>query len=225
MKNLIFLLLLISSHGHTQIPDYSSMTKREKYYFSNVEGYIKTIQGDTILGVIRLNSNGLFFEEIKDEKVSVKYPGRLKKYKYLSKIPISEIDKFYNGTHKKFNYVKKVENKYIILNKIVEGEVSVYEKPLVNFLRTKTSANGLFSGYTTVHTEIYFENKNEELYFIGKEISGLGSFEISSGNRNEIRENFIKFFKDKIAIKELEKVKPRKSKLIEFVKKYNTEYN
>ena len=208
---------------YLSIPDYSKLTKREKLIFLNGYGFVVTIENDTIYGVVRGNQAKGAATLNKKKQIKIKYPRDLEKYTYLTEISINKIKLYYSVSYRTFKYIRKVDSEYYIFDKIVEGKVSIYERNKIEyrlFLNVLINAGGgMGMGIvpkTTNH--IYFENGNDsELVEI------MNNDLYISTSKKEIKKNFINFFKDKVDREKLEKIKPRKNKLIEFVKKYNTE--
>lgn len=209
MRNLTLILILFSFQLNAQIPDYSELTKRDKIYFLNYYGYIKMKSGDTIFGAVkRIKSKGWSLDD--NPKLIIKYAKQFEKYKYLKEIPISQVDMYYDTFHKKYNYIKKLNRNYLILNKVVDGKIQIYEKLTTNY--NSNFNNNISTGYY----EAYFEDEKGNLTIIfGSEDS------LSAKKTKSPRERFIDFFKDSYDLEVLQKVKPTRKKIIEFVEKHN----
>jgi len=230
MKKIVFILFFIFGYTHAQIPDYARLTKKQKIRYLNGYGFIITTTNDTIYGVVRGNQAKGAATLNKKKQIKVNYPRDLEKYSYLTEIPLSQIKYYYNVGYRTHKYVRKVGSEYFIFDKIVEGKISIFERNEIKYklfvsinIDVGTGGVGLGAGSRSKRTsQIYFEDQNDGKLIL---IMGRDRYDVFEISKKEIKENFINFFQNKVENKELEKIKPRKSKLIEFVKKYNTEYN
>lgn len=204
MKRLFFTISIfsLSLTGFCQTPDYSNLSKSKKLRFLNYFGYIKTVEGDTIYGVLDGISNG---------KLQMKYPKELKMYESKEAFDLEEIDSYLqgipnNGFPKQYRFIRKIEEEYQVVAKIIEGYITVYRKDDLNSMGFNTGGGSSYN--TESITYYYYLQKDEEpITFVFK----------STNNKSDIESNLSNYLGVQISNKK----KIKEEELISIIEEFN----
>jgi hypothetical protein len=122
----IIISLLVGFSAFSQTPNYSELSKRDKFKFMNSYGFLIKKSRDTLLTQIKVYKGTNIPEIDQDQKLLLAYPEGLQEYADVDRIALKEVDRFYFGFPSRFNVVKKHDTRCIPLEVIEEKTFHLY---------------------------------------------------------------------------------------------------
>lgn len=215
-NSLIVALIFVSAYGYSQVeyPDYSNLTRKEKLKLMNVHGFVILVNGDTLFAKISNIKQTSVPITTAEQELIVTYPKELQEYKYLDKIPLNTIQKFYHGfPRRRYTEVRLYNDNLVLLEKVIQGKFCVFRESSVSGGGMISMPNsGTFGTQTTAVQEVYH-------LYVSKDNGELVSLK---GKNKEIKQKLIQFLKGELDEKKLNKIKTRNDKIIELFKKLNS---
>ncbi|WP_378172391.1 hypothetical protein [Aquimarina sp. SS2-1] len=215
MKKILLLSILITSFSFSQQPNYSDLSRIDKLKLMNYYGFLITKTEDTVIAKIELNKGTNVPIVTENSEIFLEYPKELQKYKYVEKIDLRLLDKFYFGLPRRFNVIRKYDSTYINLEVIEEKKYRIYRR---NEIGTAYN-NGLHNntgGFT--YSQSY--NAEFKILYIAKENGDLIRID---GTPREKKAKLTELLKNELDEKELKRIRTRNDKIIELFKKLNLE--